>query len=536
MNIRLATADDASKWLELFRATFGEQYPARTVYSESWIAEQLIPLSGHETWVSESSSRLESSVSFLTPSSKVAAGPIINLGRNLHRSESIVNGSAETLLNAINAISTQRFQSVVTRIQAHGNSQQILYENAGYMCVGFQPLKHQLQNRVGMLFYMRPEADWVRSNPRSVVSQAFAEVAEMATIVLSRLRLPTPRIIADDIIGYPLQTDLTITSSTFEGFEESREQSRNSNPPIEIFSPFNLGHGLMRISSPQPCRALLCVDHGRTVGGLLFRFDEMDKCARIVDAFATDGMSMGAMLARTLKLAEDHLGAVYTEVDLLSTASRLLKTTEQLGFVPVAYLPGFGGRKDARVDTVKLAKFNMPYSAETSGLTRHAHGVVEIVDRCFDNQRMGLATIKLLRPLAMFAGLGDGEMRKILRLFTQRFYRVGEPVFAKGDNGNEAYIVLRGQIDILLEPNSKPVASLSNGKIFGELAFLDGGPRSTFAIAAQPSILLVVQQAAFLELTRREPSLGMVVMRNIAVDLTGKLRAADVAIATHRSG
>ena len=61
---------------------------------------------------------------------------------------------------------------------------------------------------------------------------------------------------------------------------------------------------------------------------------------------------------------------------------------------------------------------------------------------------------------------------------------------------------------------------------------MDGSPRSAFAAAAQPSILLVVQRSAFSDLVRREPNLGMVVMRNIAMELAAKLRHADSTLAS----
>jgi CRP-like cAMP-binding protein len=130
----------------------------------------------------------------------------------------------------------------------------------------------------------------------------------------------------------------------------------------------------------------------------------------------------------------------------------------------------------------------------------------------------------------MFGGLGDGELRKIARLFVQKLFRAGEFVFAKGDSSLEAYIVLRGKINIQLERDGPPIAQLSDGKIFGELAFLDGSPRNAFAAAAQPSILLVVQRSAFTDLARREPNLGMVVMRNIAMDLAAKLRNVNATL------
>jgi CRP-like cAMP-binding protein len=107
-------------------------------------------------------------------------------------------------------------------------------------------------------------------------------------------------------------------------------------------------------------------------------------------------------------------------------------------------------------------------------------------------------------------------------------------VFDRGGTSSEAYIVLRGQVDIFLDKNTPPVASMGNGKIFGEQSFLDGAPRAASAVAAQPSILLVVNRDDFINLTRHEPALGMTVMRNIALDLSAKLRNADQALSELR--
>jgi CRP-like cAMP-binding protein len=143
---------------------------------------------------------------------------------------------------------------------------------------------------------------------------------------------------------------------------------------------------------------------------------------------------------------------------------------------------------------------------------------------------MGLAIINLLRPLSMFSGLGDGELRKMARLFVQKLYRPGDQVFAKGDSGDEAYVVLRGKISIQLDQAIAPIAQLGDGKIFGELAFLDGSPRVAYAVASQPSILLVMKRNGFADLVRREPGLGMTVMRNLAQDLAVKLRGVNDAL------
>jgi hypothetical protein len=236
------------------------------------------------------------------------------------------------------------------------------------------------------------------------------------------------------------------------------------------------------------------------------------------------------LLRHAVTLAQEQFSAVYVEVDFLITAPRALKSAEQLGFVPVAYLPGFYDRNGYGVDLVKMVKLNAVYSLDDLHLTPGARQMVDIVDRSFQDQKVGVAVINLLRGLPAFSGLGDGELGKMARLFEQKLYRAGDRVFTKGDSSNEAFIVMRGQIDICLEENSKPVASVGSGAIIGEQAFLDGAVRNALGIAAQPSILLVVQRAAFTNLIQNEPHLGMVVLRNIAIEVSNKLRKASASL------
>jgi hypothetical protein len=217
-------------------------------------------------------------------------------------------------------------------------------------------------------------------------------------------------------------------------------------------------------------------------------------------------------------------------VDFLVSAPRILKSAEQIGFVPVAFLPGFYNCDGCGVDLVKMVKLDAAYTLDNVNLTADARTIVEIVDRNFQDQKVGLAVLSLLRGLQSFDGLGDGELAKVARLFTQKLYRPGEKVFSKGDPSNEAYVVMRGQIDIRFEENAKPVATIGAGAILGEQGLLDGSPRNATGTAAQASILLVVQRAAFNTLVQTEPHLGMVIMRNIATEVSAKLRKTNLGL------
>jgi hypothetical protein len=525
--IRPASAADAPQWLDLLRATLGDEYPTKEVYDLNWIASELNPATGPETWVAELNGRLQGSISFLKPAGP-NGNPVANLGRNLIRPESVANGAAETLMRSVNDLASQRGEMAVVRIAGTDNAQQILFENLGYVCVGFQPLKHMLQQRVGILFYVRGAKSVLVT--RNSLSESLPMVSELGMATLEKLGIPDTLVIRDGASGYPLQCDLKVQDATVDDFTVWRAQAEAANPPVEVSGRFHYGFGLLRVPAPYLLRAYLGEREGKMIAGLTYYFDEQDRCARITEAFCSDDLSIGAVLAHTVKTVQQQFGAIYTEIDILAAAPRLLKSAEQLGFVPVAYLPAFCRRNGRFFDVVKMVKLNVSYSLESGEFTAHAKSTVEIIDRNFQDQKMGLAIINLLRPLSMFAGLGDGELRKMARLFVQKLYRPGDQVFAKGDQGDEAFVVLRGKVSILLEEGGASIAQLGDGKIFGELAFLDGAPRAAYAIVTQPSILLMMKRAEFTDLVRREPGLGMAVMRNLARDLAMKLRGVNEAV------
>ena len=526
--IRQANGTDAAQWQELLKACMGVDYPDRQVYEPEWAEAQLDPVMGHETWIAVVRGRPQASVSFLQPASQTK-NPVLNLGRQLFRPESFSDGSAEALLRGINALGAERRQMIVARVLASDQRQQLLHEKIGYVCAGFQPFKHLFNVRQGSLFYVWfAKPDIV---PRLSISESLSQVSELAAAVLASLRIANPLAVRDGATGYPLQTELQLHEANYNEFALWRLHAQSSSPPTEISNGYNLGLGLLRTSGETQLRAVLGKRDQNVVAGLAYLADDRDRCVRLVDSFSTDDLSMGALLNHTLKIAQDQLNAVYLEADILMTAPRLLKTAEQLGFVPVAYLPAFYFNAAGHTDVVKVVKLNLAYALENTELTPHARDLVQFVDQSFQDQKIGVAIINLLRGLPIFEGLGDGELRKIARLFTQKLYRPSEKIFSKGDSGNEAYVVMRGQIQIHLAEKSLPIATISNGQIFGELAFLDGAPRVAHAVANQASILLVIQRAAFSDLVQREPHLGSIVMRNIAIELSNRLRRTNIAAA-----
>lgn len=527
ITIRRAKPEDAFKWLDLVNGSLGGGFPDARIYNGEWIAAQFDPDTGQETWVAECDARFEASVTLLSPTTD-NVNPVLNLGRQLNRGESYENGAASMLLKQMSALADDRGHWAVARVRAADFAGQTLFENAGFVCAGYQPAKHVAHGREGVLFYVRlgrPEAVM-----RLPISDALPQVAELAGWVLAQLGISTPLQIRDGATGYPLQAEIDVHDALYDDFELWRMQALITPLPGDISSGFNQGCGLMRMEPATPPLALLGQREDRMVAGLAYYFDEDDRCLRIVNSFSCDDLSLGALMRHAVDLARSRFNATYLEADLPMTAPRLLKSAEQLGFIPVAYLPAFNLQGGRCADVVKMVKLNQLYSPEPHKLTTQARGVLNIVDRNFEDQKAGLAVIFLLRGLPFFSGMGDGELRKVARLFAQRLVRTDEVVCRRGDASQEAFVVMRGQMNVHLTGEGPPVGLMTDGQIFGEQAFLDGAPRTATIVARQPGVLLVIRREAFNELIRHEPHLGMIIMRNIALELSKKLKRTNALL------
>lgn len=140
-----------------------------------------------------------------------------------------------------------------------------------------------------------------------------------------------------------------------------------------------------------------------------------------------------------------------------------------------------------------------------------------------------LAFVKLLRDLPIFAGLSVDELDLVAGLFRRQLIQPNQIIFDREDMGEEAYVIVRGSVRITLQ-NGKPIGTFSAGQVFGELAFLDGESRGATAKALEPTILLVINRGEFEDLSDSKPNIGRIVYKNIARELTTRLRRMNAAL------
>ena len=98
----------------------------------------------------------------------------------------------------------------------------------------------------------------------------------------------------------------------------------------------------------------------------------------------------------------------------------------------------------------------------------------------------------------------------------------GGVIFVKGDRGEFAYLVRSGEVEIRGSGHAFEV--VGPGGLFGEMALIDGGPRSASAVARKATELVVVDKPTFVRLLGEVPDFALKVMQL----LTARLRAANI--------
>ena len=147
----------------------------------------------------------------------------------------------------------EKKQLIISRVFANDNQSQILHEQAGFSCVGFQPFKHMHRHREGVLFYYKlGRPDFVKRLP---ISDSLPQISELASTILSTLKLGELAQVRDGATGYPLQTELKVTDATLDDFELWRMKSQAANPPIEVSGFYNQGLGYFRVPGTTTPRA-----------------------------------------------------------------------------------------------------------------------------------------------------------------------------------------------------------------------------------------------------------------------------------------
>jgi CRP/FNR family cyclic AMP-dependent transcriptional regulator len=130
--------------------------------------------------------------------------------------------------------------------------------------------------------------------------------------------------------------------------------------------------------------------------------------------------------------------------------------------------------------------------------------------------------VESLRNCVLFREADPDVLHSLARSLRRRRFRRNEVIFHQGDPGSALHIVVSGAVKILLpsaEGEEAIIATLRPGEFFGELALLDGEPRSATATALEPTETLALPREDFDELLERDAALRTTLLRSLAAEL-----------------
>ena len=129
-----------------------------------------------------------------------------------------------------------------------------------------------------------------------------------------------------------------------------------------------------------------------------------------------------------------------------------------------------------------------------------------------------------LSAVPLFSALAKKDLQKIAKASDEVDLDEGRVVVAEDTTGHEAFVILEGTARV--ERNGRKVAELGPGDHFGELALLDGGPRTATVTADGDMEVLVLSKPAFNGVLDEIPTLA----HKLLVSLAHRLRESEQSL------
>ncbi len=137
---------------------------------------------------------------------------------------------------------------------------------------------------------------------------------------------------------------------------------------------------------------------------------------------------------------------------------------------------------------------------------------------------------QLIRGAPLLARLEEGDLRALASTGCVRTYSRDSIIFRQGDPGDSFCMVMEGSVRIAVlspEGDETTIAMLGPGECFGDLALLDGRPRSASAIAEQATKTFAMSREDFVRWLLGRPGAALALLETLSL----RLRRTDEALA-----
>lgn len=139
-----------------------------------------------------------------------------------------------------------------------------------------------------------------------------------------------------------------------------------------------------------------------------------------------------------------------------------------------------------------------------------------------------------LIDLNLFNELRPDELARVSEYLQLMEFADKERIFGEGEQGSFACFVVEGHLEVCKENEGRrsvSIAHLGRGRSIGEMALIDGSPRSASVVAVGSGTLLLLQRKRFEELLETHPRIGVRLLLRLARMISLNLRRASATVA-----
>ena len=130
--------------------------------------------------------------------------------------------------------------------------------------------------------------------------------------------------------------------------------------------------------------------------------------------------------------------------------------------------------------------------------------------------------VRILRATDLFGSVPAEDLEAIVAVSRVRVFRRGQVVATAGSPGDTVIVVVSGRLKVVVrsaDGGELTLTVLQPGGVFGELAAVDGGPRSADAETLEECRLLLIPRDAVQDVCARVPAAALALAKSVTATL-----------------
>ena len=526
MRVREATDADTPRIREIFEATYGEDYAYSEFYKEPYLKKLIYSDDTVMLVAEEPNSGQVVGTASVVLESGAYTDLVGEFGRLAVHPDFWGQQISSLLLE-------ERLKQVGDRLHVGFMEARVSHPYSlknglrhGFAAVGFLPLKlrfgDERESTALLVKYFGQALELRRNHPR-IIPEAY----QLAGLALDEVGLERDFIVDEKAAPYPHGGDFELQELTATGYSSLLRIERGRLRNREVFGPLRLHYGFFRLRA-EHSNYLIARQGEHIAGGIGFTLDDEENIARVFELICLEDHTVRLLLRELERKCREEYHSCYVEIDVNAHSPRMQRTLLEMGYVPAAYVPALAFHRVERLDVLKMARLLTPLERLSMDLVPPVQGLAELILRGFERQQILPRIGTLTEKARLFEGLTEEQIQRLGAACSQATFSEGDQIFSAGDECGETYLLLEGEVQILMADGERAVGKVGPGECLGEVSLLMNTRHSADALACSSVRAAVLLRDDLQDLVRQRPDIGVVLFRNLARGLGEKLRRADL--------